>query len=1057
MTDGIDVHALLDLAADPVLVLRRTDDGRPTPTVSAANAAFAALTGIPIERVTGRGLRALRGVFGGNDVLEEVIAAVHAAETVRQRVEVRASGGRTVTVELRAGPLATDGAHYALWLDVDDGPARRPVGGGEPLHRFAGLTRALFYELAVDLDCRLRLEWCDPRLGDLLGRTTEDLVARGGFYDLVVAADAGELNRRNQRLLAGQAGTVTYRVRAPDGEIRLVEDSARPERPLDSGVVTRVVGALSDAGTRQTGGQLGLVENQGALLASCLGAVVCIVDAEGRIRWVAPEPENEVADLIRGQTGNMLASLFPPDAVDLWLDWAEEALAGHKVAAFDVELAVEGRPFRLAVRLTPVGEDVVQAVLWSDDSKTAPPAESPPDEVRALLSALPNAALLVDADLAVAAANPEAASLLGYELGKLHGAGIAQLMPEPGPRTALLEAMSRVRQRRSAETVSSLVWPAAGGPKALVTRLAPVGSNGVLVGLRAPPAESLSRPVVAAAGQAAWFDAVMECIGDGVLAIEADGTIASLSRAAEQILDYTGGSALRRPLAQILAAGATQEGALLGQAMAATDGRLPAQEVQARRRSGEIIPLEVEGRVVDQDGRRLLILAVRDITLRRQTEETIRSLAYHDPLTDLPNRLLFHDRLSQAIERARRNRQLLTVILVDLDRFKVVNDSLGLEKGDHVLRAVADRMTAALRKSDTVARLGGDEFMLLLLGTSGAEAAAKVAQKVLDCLRPPIPVNGHEITIGASLGIALYPHDGENAEELIKHADTALTLAKEQGGNHYQFYQVDMNAAAFERLMLESRLRKALEQGEFLIHYQPLVSLEDGGIIGVEALLRWSHPDLGLVPPGEFIPLAEETGLIVPIGEWVLNTACQQVKRWHRMGFTPLQVAVNLSARQFQQRNLVDMIAAALETSGLPAESLELELTESVIMRDAPETVRRLREITALGIKLAIDDFGTGYSSLGYLKAFPIAALKIDRSFIRDIDRDPNSAAIAEAIIAMAGHLRLVTVAEGVETREQLDRLRGYGCQQLQGFLFSRPLPADDLAALLREGRRLQL
>src|SRR4051794_1066415 len=301
------------------------------------------------------------------------------------------------------------------------------------------------------------------------------------------------------------------------------------------------------------------------------------------------------------------------------------------------------------------------------------------------------------------------------------------------------------------------------------------------------------------------------------------------------------------------------------------------------------------------------------------------------------------------------------------------------------------------------------------------------------------------------------PRDRGRPKSHTDLADAPLSRAKEQGRNHYQFYTDDMNATAFERLMLESRLRKALEQDEFVIYYQPKIGLADGAVVGVEALLRWFHPDLGLVPPAEFIPLAEETGLIVDIGAWVLKTACAQVRRWQRMGHGRLELAVNISARQFQEKNLVATIAAAVEESGMQAGLIELELTESVIMRDAPEAARRLKELTALGIRLAIDDFGTGYSSLGYLKAFPISTLKIDRSFVRDIDRDPNSAALAQAIIALASSLKLKVVAEGVETREQLEQLRACGCQELQGFIFSKPLPPEELLARLEQGTKLQL
>ena len=546
----------------------------------------------------------------------------------------------------------------------------------------------------------------------------------------------------------------------------------------------------------------------------------------------------------------------------------------------------------------------------------------------------------------------------------------------------------------------------------------------------------------------------MSNVADGIVLLDQEGTITWLSRSAEAIFDYPRDAAIGAHIDLILPLAGDGQGSLLERVQRTADGPL---EVTLRRRSGELVPVEVEASIAEQRERRMVVLVVRDLTGRQQTEETLRSLAYHDPLTGLPNRLLFHDRLAQAIERARRARQLLTVMLVDLDRFKLINDSLGLVTGDQIIKGVADRLSQALRRSDTVARLSGDEFMVLLLGTNGAEAAARVAQKLLEALRPPLQVDGHELTTSASIGIALFPHDGDDADTLIKNAANALSRAKEQGRNHYQFYTDDMNAKAFERLMLESGLRRALEQGEFVIHYQPKVSLGDGAVTGVEALLRWYHPELGLVPPAEFIPLAEETGLIVPIGAWVLRTACAQVRRWQRIGHARLQLAVNISARQFQEKGFVPTVAAAVEDSGVPPELIELELTESVIMRDAPDVALRLRELTALGIRLAVDDFGTGYSSLGYLRTFPIHALKIDRSFVRDIDRDPNSAALAQAIIAMAASLRLKVVAEGVETRAQLEQLRHFGCQELQGYIFSKPLPPDDLLALLEEGRRLAL
>jgi diguanylate cyclase (GGDEF)-like protein len=473
----------------------------------------------------------------------------------------------------------------------------------------------------------------------------------------------------------------------------------------------------------------------------------------------------------------------------------------------------------------------------------------------------------------------------------------------------------------------------------------------------------------------------------------------------------------------------------------------------ARRKSGELVPIELAASQVSFNRETLHILTVRDVTLRKQTEETIRSLAYHDPLTGLPNRLLFNERLTQAIERALRHRQQLAVMLLDLDRFKLINDSLGLASGDQVLRLVGERLSGALRRSDTVARLGGDDFLVLLPGVEGAESAAKVAQKLLDAFLAPLGIDDRELHVGASLGITLYPHDGEDAETLIRNADTALYRAKQHARGSYQFYTTDMNAAAFERLVLETQLRRALERAELVVHYQPQVRLDDGAVVGVEALVRWFHADLGLIPPAEFIPLAEETGLILELGRFVLNTACAQVRTWHQQGFADLRLAVNLSGRQFDQEDLVRSIAEVVEATTFEPADLELELTESSIMRDPDQAVDKLQALDRLGIRLSIDDFGTGYSSLAHLKRFPI--IKIDQSFIQDITTNPDDAAIAQAIIALAESLRLKVIAEGVETRGQLDLLRRYHCDQMQGYLFSKPLPAEQMLELLRSGRRL--
>jgi len=531
--------------------------------------------------------------------------------------------------------------------------------------------------------------------------------------------------------------------------------------------------------------------------------------------------------------------------------------------------------------------------------------------------------------------------------------------------------------------------------------------------------------------------------------------IVSFSRSAEAIFGYRENEIVGRSVAIVVVSDSRADSDPLDRILAAAKLPGSAGELVARRKGGQLIPIGVSASETFFNGHVCYILTIRDVTIRRRTEETIRNLAYHDPMTGLPNRRLFNDRLNQAIERARRNRRQLAVMILDLDRFKLINDSLGLVRGDQVLRAVGERLVAVVRRSDTIARLGGDDFLLLLPGVDGAESSAKVAQKILDTFLPPLQLEDQELHLGATLGITLYPHDGDDAETLIRNADTALYRAKEHSRGSYQFYTTDMNATAFERLVLETQLRKAIERGELVVYYQPQVRLDTGAVVAVEALVRWFHADLGLVSPAEFIPLAEETGLILDLGRWVLRTACAQVRSWQEQGFADLRLAVNLSGRQFEQDDLVRSIAQVIEEATFDPSDLDLELTESSIMRSPEQAVPKLQALDRLGIRLSIDDFGTGYSSLGHLKRFPIRTLKIDQSFIQDITTDPNDAAIAQAIIALADSLQLKVIAEGVETRDQLDLLRRYHCDEMQGYLFARPLPPGELLELLRSGSRL--
>jgi diguanylate cyclase (GGDEF)-like protein len=430
--------------------------------------------------------------------------------------------------------------------------------------------------------------------------------------------------------------------------------------------------------------------------------------------------------------------------------------------------------------------------------------------------------------------------------------------------------------------------------------------------------------------------------------------------------------------------------------------------------------------------------------------EHVEYLAYHDGLTTLPNRSLFSKLLSQGISLAARQQRRLAVAFLDLDRFKQINDTLGHEAGDELLREVAARLKACVRESDTVARLGGDEFVVLLPDLSEERYAATVAQKILTAVARPFMLIGQEFRVTASIGISTYPNDGLDEQTLTKNADIAMYQAKEEGKNNFQFYSEALNANSLERLALESSLRHALERGEFRLHYQAKRDIATDQITGMEALLRWEHPDLGIVGPLKFLPIAEETGLIVPIGRWVLTTACRQNVDWQRQGLPRLNIAINLTARQFKDEHLIEDIRSILELTGMEPSFLELEISESILIHDVQTTLQVLTKLKGMGVRIAIDDFGSGFSSLSTLQQFPLDTIKIDRSFIREVSGASNDSGLTDAIIAMGRALSMTVVAQGVETREQAEFLRQHACDELQGFYFAKPVPADQATRLLQ-------
>jgi diguanylate cyclase (GGDEF)-like protein/PAS domain S-box-containing protein len=500
---------------------------------------------------------------------------------------------------------------------------------------------------------------------------------------------------------------------------------------------------------------------------------------------------------------------------------------------------------------------------------------------------------------------------------------------------------------------------------------------------------------------------------------------------------------------------------------ALADGRGFSQDLRVRRADGSVRHVHQQVEVIEHDAQGhgvRLAGAVHDVSRHKAAEEEIRRLAYYDPLTGLPNRLMFTERLRRSLAHAERHQQRLAIMFVDLDNFKRVNDTLGHTVGDELLRTAGDRLTRSLRITDgltriaaasehAIARLGGDEFIVMVTELERTADVATIAQRLVSTLAEPLTLQGTEVFVGGSVGVAMFPDDGRDIDTLLKNADTAMYRAKEAGRGAFQFYDASMNARALDRLMMETRLRRALERQEFVLHYQPRVDVPTGRVVGAEALIRWQHPERGLLPPAEFIPLVEEVGLVVPIGEWVIEMACSQIAAWQANGLGDIPVAVNLASTHLRERALPALVARAIRDHGVSAQCLEIEVTESILLADSALSGEIADELNRMGVRLSIDDFGTGYSSLSYLKRLPIASLKIDRSFVRDLVTDPDDEAIVTAIIALAHSLKLKVVAEGVETGAQLAMLKARHCDEYQGYLTSRAVEADEFEAVVRSLR----
>ncbi|HVY07821.1 MAG TPA: EAL domain-containing protein [Burkholderiales bacterium] len=561
------------------------------------------------------------------------------------------------------------------------------------------------------------------------------------------------------------------------------------------------------------------------------------------------------------------------------------------------------------------------------------------------------------------------------------------------------------------------------------------------------------KPAPADDGEAR-FRALVQNSFDIITIHDANGKTLYESPAASRILGYPTGALIgKTPFETVHPKDVSRAREAFGKVLQSQQPAAPVV-LRFRRADGSWIHLEVLGNnLLNHPGIRGVVLTSRDVTERKRAEDRVHYLANYDVLTGLPNRFLMQDRLSQVIAHAHRNKLRVALMHIDLDRFKVVNETLGHYVGDALLKRAAERVRKATHEGNTVGRVGGDEFTIVFPNVTSLQTLSATAEAILDDLAKPFESDDQELFLSASIGVSLYPEDASSVDELIKHADAAMSRAKHFGRNNFQFYTANMNVEVQDRMQIEAGLRTAIQRDEFSLVFQPKIDLATRRIFGAEALLRWKNPKLGMIAPSRFVPVAEEAGLVGQIGEWVLHAACRQIREWQDAGHS-LQVAVNVSARQFQEYDLAELVMEIMRDTGIQARNLEIELTESAVMDDAESSIITLERLAALGVQIAIDDFGTGYSSLSYLKRLPLDVLKIDQTFVRDISSDPNDAAIVRAIITLARALGIKVIAEGVENEAQLAFLNAYGCQYAQGFLFGRPLTENQLLRLITTGEQ---
>ena len=888
---------------------------------------------------------------------------------------------------------------------------------------------------------------------ELVGQAVTNIVPEG-FAERLIADDL----RSAADALAQQIGTgIELVARRKDGTEFPIEIMLSPLQSADGILITAAIRDISvrKAGEERLAHLAALVESShDAILSKALDGTI--------LSW------NRAAERLYGYSaqeivGRPISLLVPPDRPHEVEDLIERLRLGEVVEPFEtVRVCKSGILIDVSLTTSPIRNadgKLTGASTTARDISARKVAEA---KYRGLLEAAPDAMVVVDGAGKIVLLNLQTEKQFGYNRDELVGQAVTNIVPEGFAERLIADDLRSAADALAQQIGTGIELVARrkdGTEFPIEIMLSPLESaEGILVTAAIRDISSRKMMEEALFGEKERALITLNSIGDAVISTDIAGNISLLNLVAENMTGWSQREAAGRPMAGVFRIVAAASRETIPNPMANAIDRhgtmhLPSDCLLIRR-DGLEVPIDAAvSPIHDRQGQIAgAVIVFRDVSVAQDTALRMAHSAHHDFLTGLPNRLLLDDRIGQAIAFAPRHTKHIAVLFLDLDGFKHVNDSLGHPVGDRLLQSVARRLVDCVRASDTVSRQGGDEFVVLLSEAAKWVDAAIVARRMLAAVAEPHSIDQHDLHITASIGVSVYPDDGENAETLIKNADTAMYQAKENGRQGYQFFTPAMNARAVERHSVEEGLRRALERQEFVLHYQPKVNLMTGAISGAEALVRWSHPTRGLVPPAQFIPVAEDCGLIVPIDNWVLRRACRQARAWADAGLPAMTIAVNVSATELRGDHFVEGLSAVLTETGLDPRSLELELTESVLMKNAESAAAILQDLRGRGVQVSVDDFGTGYSSLSYLRKFAVDSLKIDQSFVSQITSAEDDVSIVTAVISMARSLRLRVIAEGVETLEQLAFLRSLGCDEAQGFYFSRPVPALQFAQLLAAG-----